>query len=775
MKRELAIGGAVGLVCVLLWAPLWTGEQTIFILDAASYFYPMKSALARMVAAGEWPWWNPWLRNGLPFYANPQVGLFYPPTALFYVLRTSLAFNWVVILHFLVLATGFYAWLRRIGRSHVAAALGGLAIAWGGFAVSMTIYLNNLQAIAWIGWTWWAWTAWLEERTPRWLALTALGFALQFLAGEPQIPVLTAALALLLAWSGPRHEETTTRHFGRPVLALAAAAVAALLVTAVQLLPTAELFLESGRSGGLNSMEALSWSLNPGQLYNLVLPRYWDGPEGMFDLRRLPMAFQPWVFTSYVGIAAVILAVAGTGRPNRRWSLLWWGLATAGILLALGANNPLVTRLVDLPLVRTFRYPEKLLLLPAIAVPVLAATALDRIAREKPIASRAAIVAIGIAALALTGWLLVRLGAMDGVLTWWSPGTRSGTDMEWILEGFARGFRHAALFAGILGVLLLLAPRVRSAFRGPLIVVVVVADLVAVNPGAVGLGPARLLEQWPEVLEGLPVEELRTSARIRSSPLGTASRGWFIVRGVAVASQQYFLFSTMAPNLSMVHGILAQDGIEAFRPRSDDVQSEILQRLPPEAQVRYLRLQSTKWLVHWPLEVAGLEPISERSVFRLRQYRIVDPLPRAYMVDRVGILPDSVEALNQFIVVGEDPHRIAYMSEGPGLDGAGERIDGGVRWLSGSNHSVRLRVSAPDRVMLVLTDTWYPGWRATVDGDRVPIERVNWHFRGIRLQPGEHLVRFDYRPTGVVAGGIVSLLAVIALCFVIVKGGRDGS
>lgn len=771
----MAIGGAVGLACVLLWLPLWTGEQTFFILDAASYFYPMKAALARMVDLGEWPWWNPWLRNGLPFYANPQVGLFYPPTALFYLLPTSLAFNWVVIVHFVLLATGFYAWLRRIGRSPAAAALAGLAIAWGGVAVSMTIYLNNLQAIAWIGWTWWAWTVWLEERTPRWLALVALGFGLQFLAGEPQIPVLTAAIALLLAWSAPSREEPLLERLGRPVLALAVAAVVALFLTAVQLLPTAELFLQSGRSAGLNPMEALSWSLNPSQLYNLLLPRYWDGPEGMFDLRRLPMAFQPWVFTSYLGVASIALAVAGTGGQDRRWSVLWWGLAAVGVLLALGVNNPLVIRLVDLPLVRVFRYPEKLLLLPAIAVPVLAATGLDRITQERAVATRAAIVAGGIAALALVGWILVLVGVMDGVLAWWSPSTRAGSDMEWILEGFARGFRHAALFASLLTGLLFLGSRVRTAFRGPLIVVLAVADLVTVNPAAVGLAPARLLDQWPEVLEGMPLEELRTSARIRTSPLGQASRGWFIVRGVAVASQQYFLFSTMAPNLSMVHAVNAQDGIEAFRPRSDDVQSEILQRLPPEAQVRYLRLQSTKWLLHWPLDVAGLEPITERSVFRLRQYRITDPLPRAYMVDRVEVLPDTVEALNRFIVEGEDPHRVAYVHEGLPLAGTGARINSGVRWLEGSNHSVRLRVTAPDTVMLVLTDTWYPGWQATVDGAPVPIERVNWHFRGVRLEPGPHEVRFDYRPRGIVAGAIASALGLLLLAVAVVAGGRRGA
>jgi hypothetical protein len=285
-----------------------------------------------------------------------------------------------------------------------------------------------------------------------------------------------------------------------------------------------------------------------------------------------------------------------------------------------------------------------------------------------------------------------------------------------------------------------------------------------------------VFSQPPQVLDGLPIDELRTSARIRTSPIGEASQGWFLIKDISVAAQHYFLASSMGPNLSMVHGVLAQDGIEAFRPRSDDDRSDILRALPMELQVRYLRLQSTKWLAHWPLDTAGLERVQGvEPVFRLERYRIIDPVPRAYMVDRVDVEPDSIVVLNRFLAGGEDPHRIAYVGEGRGLSGSGERIQGGVHWLPGVNHSVRLQVQAPRAALLVLTDTWYPGWHATVDGAPVPIERVNWHFRGVYLAPGEHQVRFDYRPRGVVLGGVISLLALFGLVVVIVKGRNRGA
>lgn len=772
-KHPVAIGAAVASACALLWLPLWTGEQTVFAIDAASYFYPMKAALARMVQSGEWPWWNPWLRNGLPFYANPQVGLFYPPTVLFFVLPVSLAFNWVIILHFALLSVGFFAWLRRVGHSDLAAGLGALALAWGGFAISMTTYMNNLQAIAWIGWTWWAWAAWLEGRNIRWLALTAVGLALQFLAGEPQIPIITAAVALLIALSQYRRVAPESRRWWEVPTAIAGAALAAMLLSAIQLVPTAELFLQSGRSEGLKAGEILAWSLHPSQLHNLLVPRYYEGTEGLFDLRQLPIPSQPWVFTSYLGIGILLLAAAGLDRKRLGWSLLWAGLAILGVLLAIGAHNPLVPMLVDVPFLRIFRYPEKMLLLPAIAVPVLAAAGLDRVRSGAGGARPAAWAGILVFVAMLAAWTLTRAGALEEPLRWLSP--EATVSSEWIVDGFARGFRHVALFAGLITFLIVLKRYAQPSTRAVLIGIVALTDLAAVNPGAVGLAPARLLSQWPTVLEGLPLEDLRTSARIRTSPLGRASTGWFMIRDISVAAQHYFLFHTMGPNLSMVHGILAQDGIEAFRPRSDDAQLEILQVLPLELQVRYLRLQSTHWLAHWPLDVEGLEYVATKPVYRVERYRVTDPLPRAYMVDRVVVEQDSVAVLNRFLADGEDPHRIAYVDSGRGLMGAGERVAGGVEWLQGTNHSVRLRVQAPRRVLLVLTDSWYPGWKASVDGQPIPIQRVNWHFRGVYLEPGEHLVSFDYQPRGLLAAAFVSLLTLLGLGFLVARGGTRGT
>jgi uncharacterized membrane protein YfhO len=80
--------------------------------------------------------------------------------------------------------------------------------------------------------------------------------------------------------------------------------------------------------------------------------------------------------------------------------------------------------------------------------------------------------------------------------------------------------------------------------------------------------------------------------------------------------------------------------------------------------------------------------------------------------------------------------------------------------LSEPEH-VRIRTNAAGPAYLVLSDSWYPGWVATVDGQEAPIARANVLFRAVEVPAGGHLVEFRYRPTSLVLGSAVSASSVI--------------
>ncbi len=64
---------------------------------------------------------------------------------------------------------------------------------------------------------------------------------------------------------------------------------------------------------------------------------------------------------------------------------------------------------------------------------------------------------------------------------------------------------------------------------------------------------------------------------------------------------------------------------------------------------------------------------------------------------------------------------------------------------------------------LVLADTWYPGWQATVDGEPAEVLQANYAFQAVYLEAGEHTVKMDYQPTSVLVGDAVSLTTLTLL------------
>ena len=75
---------------------------------------------------------------------------------------------------------------------------------------------------------------------------------------------------------------------------------------------------------------------------------------------------------------------------------------------------------------------------------------------------------------------------------------------------------------------------------------------------------------------------------------------------------------------------------------------------------------------------------------------------------------------------------------------------------------------------LALALPWYPGWRATIDGERAPLERANFAFQSLRLPPGQHKVAIEYKPSSVMIGSVFTILGLLCGLTWLVLGSRPG-
>ena len=86
-----------------------------------------------------------------------------------------------------------------------------------------------------------------------------------------------------------------------------------------------------------------------------------------------------------------------------------------------------------------------------------------------------------------------------------------------------------------------------------------------------------------------------------------------------------------------------------------------------------------------------------------------------------------------------------------------------------------VKVDSQTAGWLVLSDIWYPGWRASVDGSSAPVTRADYLFRAVRVDAGEHLITFNYVPVWFYAGCLISLVSWIGLAFLASKTGKEKS
>jgi hypothetical protein len=162
----------------------------------------------------------------------------------------------------------------------------------------------------------------------------------------------------------------------------------------------------------------------------------------------------------------------------------------------------------------------------------------------------------------------------------------------------------------------------------------------------------------------------------------------------------------------------------------------------------------------------------------LQGYKIADPMPRFYLAGHIRPVKDEAEALAIVKQPGFDPANetiVEGLNTGWRDVARGEDVGADVKVLSYENNRVELAVNSPSRSFLVTSETFYPGWKATVNGRPAPILATNVAFRGIPLEAGENRIVMTYFPMLLVVGLIVSLLACAGTVMLFLFGSRPAA
>jgi len=305
---------ALALATILFYFIPLFDAQTSIQGDAVDIHYSAQKYFADSVRQGHLPQWTPYLFSGFPFLADPQTGAWYPLHWPFFFLGiTPRAIEWELALHAFLALCGTYLLARRMSVDHAGALLAAVLYAGGGYFTGHSAHVGMFETAAALPWLLWA-----AEGSSIWLP-SAIGGFIVLTGNYPAALCCLGALALVL-WRAPWR--------------LAAVAIIATLLGAIQILPALELMRQSAHT-------AAGAALKPATLVSLILPNFYGSNYA------LPDSYQ---FYLYGGILLVPLAIVGAIR-KRIWLLLIapallfgffsiqvWFVVALGLALAAGTG-----------------------------------------------------------------------------------------------------------------------------------------------------------------------------------------------------------------------------------------------------------------------------------------------------------------------------------------------------------------------------------------------------------------------------------------------------
>ncbi len=808
---------------LILLAPLYLTGRVLFWGVPLLQFVPWWKAAWDSLLAGHLPLWNPWVGMGAPLLANYQSALLYPPTwsyLLAYALGGVGAMAWMqavmLALHLAWAGLGMACLARRVGLGELAQAVAGLAYGLSGYLVGRASFLSINAAVAWLPWILLCLTPLpgpLRLRSRRFL-LAAACIAMQLLAGHAQTAWYSLLLAglwtVFWAWRQPRQ---SPRSILQAVAVMGLAVLLAVVIAAAQLIPTAEYLAQSQRSSAVDYEYAMNYSFWPWHILTLLAPGLFGSPV-TGDYWGYAYI---WEDAIYVGLLPLLLALgAGRGgrktlddgrqtsddRPEpagvgRRSSIVClWLLFAIALLFALGDNTPIFPWLYrNAPTFAMFQAPARWMLWGVAALALLAGLGAEVWRRPEgrglywtrlgtmgavaiTLGAGLAWAALGevspsfIRAIAWMGWWALCAGALS-----LAAPPRPGAAALAAAPKPAAKLRLKAL-AGLEARLGQGLARLSARFSRPgqgyslqrwrtAVICVATLDLLAAGWGLNPPGDVRLYTQPAPTAAGLKQVLGAEGAAGRRLYMPAPQETWFtytrfLRRSTFDPGQDWMgLRAGVLPNENILDSIPVAGNYDPLVPGRFAAWLEALAGAPPETQPRILGLMDVG-LTAFNRRFAAHGLVFQPTAASNGRARWASCAWIAADADaaRRRVFDGSVDFARQVVLeAAETPAGPECPS--PGADGGPAALPDIQVVYAGPNR-VRVQLNASTSGWLVLSDAWYPGWRAAVDGAPAPILRANYLFRALRLEAGPHQVTLEYRPWSFWVGLALSLLGLLA-------------
>jgi hypothetical protein len=743
--------------------------------DLLIFFIPPRQFWVEEVKNFIFPLWNPYYFNGHPLFATLQPGVLYPLSILYLFLPFDWAFNLNIELHFALAGCFTYLLVRALKASQGAAILSATGFMLSGYLISVHNLLSTLISVTWVPLFFLCYFSAIKNNHRGHAILSGVVATLMFLGGGIEVCYLTFGVAFFLTlFPDLILGSNGGINIRRRLIIYIIFCGVFFGLSAVQLLPFLELSQLSIRSGGLSYLEAGIWSLHPYDLFELFLP---DQYGLATDIKKY-WTYENWLKTIYMGAIPIILAIIFLKKWDRRaqgFLLLFF----ISLGLAMGKNTLFHHFLYDyLPFFNKLRYPVKYIFLAILILSVAAGLGYDYLKRElaeknpEKLKWPHYILTLGFLCMTLFGIINIfndPIVIYFKAVGWDHP---KYNEIEINLFNFKRFLAFTSL--SCLTLFLYSKPKLRKPSVLNTIIVLFILDLFFAHFNFYQKEPFENIQKVSEnakfIKSDSEVFRIFVTPKTKKAEI-KIKENW---KGLDIQKEK--LMTGLLGN----QRILDIEGVGVTQQKNWKKMIDLIKTAPAIDSTNLLNMMNVKYVVSTPqitskdfklVHATDEIPQSPEEIKELEKsstikiYKNLKMLPHAYLISQCKVVKSEKEYKEILVSKTFDPEKIVLLDEEPKNFACVENTlkdkQKPVTIVAYESNSVELSVNSSERRLLFLSDSYYPGWKATINGKNTEILRANYLFRAIIVEPGENEVIFEYDPLSFKLGLIISTITVL--------------
>jgi hypothetical protein len=702
--------------------------------DFVEQGYPNRVFASRHISNFEIPFWNPYTFNGMPFFADISTGIFYPFHLLFDFLSggnpSPQGVQVLVILHFFIAQICMYALCRHFKISQFGAMIAAVSFAFSATLAFRVIHPMFVYHMAWFPLVILYFHKGITQLRFSYLILSGLILGLSILSGHAQTTLyeflFLGFFALWMFVSALKNRELPGVNIAKFIGFGALPFIIAAGLFAVQYFPSKELASYSERKE-IDFKEATDGSMEFGQIATAVVPKLYGATEAQ-DMRAMNPDAVPywmagpqnpdknyydyWETGFYFGIAALILGLYGAIQFYKtRLGSFFIFTSIFGFLFALGSNGFLFPIFYNLPLFGELRVPSRMIFFLSFSMCILAGFGFDALwnkEREKSDFLKL----IGAIAVPLLLAFMGMTGTLAGLV---------GAPQEFIstISGYGG---TALLFVVLVFAILFFFERrtISPLIAGASLLLIAAIDLTIAN-GSFKNSSENPADKY------VVADELKNLLKV--SPPNDLFRVSMRAPGVMA----------MQRNQGLVDSIMLYEGYN---------QLLLKRRNPPTGEAKQtLDLLNMRYEVQIDT-MRGGAGFAERPTHFPRAWMTYD----AVVTDSAqvhGIMYKSAYDFKKTAILEEKP-QVALSKNDPAT------VPHQIKCVSYHNNSFRYSVTTSEPGIFVVSELYYPAWKAYLDGKPVRTMHAYHALRAIDMPAGTHTVEMRYESETFATGALIS-------------------